>query len=212
MANAVSRKDILDTCEKAIFVAEKTYRAWTPSEFSMRAAPESFVQMIIAGELSKLDKKTGGVKLLLEASVAELLKKPEDKKSSRSIRTGRIDIVVYYKSMPQRPRLLIEVKKITRPSSFNEDLKRILELMDRCEEIQNGVLIGYGTRVKKDKLTELFENTKRELKKELQGSYKGYRLVGVREAEFPVVNTRAGERTFNAMIFKVSRPKVSRGS
>lgn len=205
MANLVPRKNLIDACLKAIVVAEETYTKWTPKGYTMRAAPESFVQMIIAQELFSVESKQGGVKLLLEASVAELLKQGE--KPNKKIRTGRIDIVVYYKSKPETPRLLIEVKKITKENSLNEDLKRILELMDTCKCIQNGILIGYGTRASEEGLAKLFAGVERELNIELNNKHKGYQLASVREKAISNVATRKGVRSLNAVVYKVTPRK-----
>lgn len=206
MSNAVSKRSLFDACEGAMEKAEDTYKAWTPHGYSMRVAPESFVQMVIAQELHSADS---GVRLLLEASVAELLKSC-DEKTSKNTRTGRIDIVVYYKS--KSPRLLVEVKKITKKNSLNEDLKRVLELMSKCKTIQNGVLIGYGARASEDKLKGLFDGVEEELKEQFIGKYEGYRLSCARKVALNDVPTRGGARNLNAVVYKISRPKISRNT
>lgn len=206
MTNAIPRKLLIGACINAIEKAEETYINWTPNGYSMRVAPESFVQMMIAQELFAVDSTQGGVKLLLEASVAELLKlqKVEPDKETR---TGRIDLVVYYKS--KAPRLLIEVKKITKKNSLNEDLRRVLNLMAKCK-IQNGVLVGYGVRSTDENLDRLFKELDAELKSVMKPKkYAGWRVEKVRMHKKSGAITKKGERNLHAVVYKVSRPKPS---
>lgn len=207
MTNAIPRKSLIDACINAIKEAEDTYIKWTPDSYSMRVAPESFVQMIIAQKLFAVDSTQGGVKLLLEASVAELLKL-QDMKPDKKTRTGRIDLVVYYKS--KAPRLLIEVKKITKKNSLNEDLGRVLNLMAKCKKIQNGVLVGYEARSTDKNLDRLFNELDAELKSVMKPKeYAGWRVEKVRMDKKPGANTKKGERYLHAVVYKVSRPKSS---
>ena len=145
MSHATSRRNLITSCIDAIKDAEALYSKWTDG-ITMRSAPESLVQMKIAENLAK-----SGDVVFLEASVKDIMslaigEDPPD--LSRGDR-GRIDIAVYYNSKGKRacPRFVVEVKKLTTHHSLDQDHARIRELLKLCPDIQNGIMIGYGTAV-----------------------------------------------------------------
>ncbi|OGB47565.1 MAG: hypothetical protein A2W72_05890 [Burkholderiales bacterium RIFCSPLOWO2_12_67_14] len=158
----------------------------------MRAAPESFVQTIIATKLFE-----AGSLLLLEASVKQLLAfaAGEDVIDESPRRAGRIDIVTYYKS--KAPRFLIEIKKLGKKDSLKEDHARILELMNRIPSIQNGFLVGYTVAAKAETLET-----------RLQDPVSGLAVRIVRKPGIiNVTSLQQKDRLLGAAIYRVDRPK-----
>ena len=150
MARSVPLRAILDACRDALNEAEDAYSEWSGG-ITVRAAPESLVQTYIAQELAKLKPAP---KLLLEASVVAITRKAEDLEHEDADANGeqlggRLDLALYYavKKTGAMPRVLIEVKKLTKNDSIAIDLERIRKLMTRLPGIQRGVLVGYTTRV-----------------------------------------------------------------
>ena len=67
MSRAVPRKALINACKFAITEAEERYSKWSGG-ITMRAAPESLVQTILAEQLFK-----AGGQIALEASVRMLV-------------------------------------------------------------------------------------------------------------------------------------------
>lgn len=152
MSHATSRRTLLTSCIRAIQEAESLYSKWTDG-ITMRSAPESLVQMKIAEHLA-----ASGDVVFLEASVKDIisLAKGESLPDLSRGDRGRIDIAVYYKSKRKRtvPRFVVEVKKLSNHHSLDQDHTRILELLRLCPEIQNGIMVGYGTAAKAETATQ----------------------------------------------------------
>jgi hypothetical protein len=127
--------------------AESVYSMWTGG-VTMRAAPESFVQTMIAQKLHE-----AGTKLFLEASVKQLMKFTQGQEDIEddTPSSGRIDIATYFES--RKPRFLIEIKKLGKKESFRADHDRIVKLMKVVPSIQNGFLVGYTTAANKETVT-----------------------------------------------------------
>ena len=141
MSRAVSLKALINACKFSITEAEDRYSKWSGG-ITMRAAPESLVQTILAEQLFK----AGGL-IALEASVQMLVKQSLGETPIKLPRNdhGRFDIVVYYAS--RKPRLLLEVKKSTGLNSLQQDHQRIVEVLKLCPKIQSGIIVAYGTAV-----------------------------------------------------------------
>jgi hypothetical protein len=190
MSRAVPRPTVSQACLEGLAEAETTYSAWTGGA-TMRAAPESFVQTIIARRLHE-----AGSLLLLEASVKQLLAfaSGDDVVEDGTSRAGRIDLVTYYKS--RAPRFLIEIKKLGKKDSFREDHARILDLMARIPTIQNGFLVGYTVAAKADTIEQ-----------RLQQPVSGLSVKIVRRpALIPVKSLLKKERLLGAAIYRVDAP------
>jgi hypothetical protein len=138
----------MEACVDAIALAEADYSKWTGG-YTMRSAPESFVQTYVAQALAR-----AGATVHLEASVKLILQVAsglDDIEVPRS-EGGRIDIAVFYKSKAKKktPRFILEVKKLSTHHSLDEDHARVLEVLERCPNMQNGILVGYTTAVNAD--------------------------------------------------------------
>ncbi len=139
MTRGLSTKIIADACLKGLQRSEKIHAKWTGG-LTMRAAPEWFVQTIVAEEIARL-----GPRLHLEESIGRILENAKVKHPKRLPRNerGRVDIAIYYKSgMPQ---MILEVKKIGKASSMDADKARTTAMMDLCKGIRHGLLLGYTT-------------------------------------------------------------------
>lgn len=189
MSRTINRRKLMDACIEAISIAEQRYAAWTGG-VTMRAAPESLVQTVIAEQVAGL----GGT-LLLEASVGELIERATGDRPKELPRNerGRIDLAIYYKS--RKPRLVVEVKKVDGRASLNDDHSRILELLLLCPSVQHGVLVGYTTAVNSvtvlNRLNAIQEET-------------GARII--RRLEPTEVQSRSGTPRFlGAAVYRVDR-------
>jgi hypothetical protein len=169
--------------------AEKVYASWTGG-VTMRAAPESFVQTMIAQKLHE-----AGTKLFLEASVKALIAFSEGETDSdeKGPTGGRIDIATYYKS--HRPRFLIEIKKLGKKGSFRADHDRIVSLMNRVESIQNGFLVGYTVAAKENTVSMRLSYPVDELKVRM-----------VRKPDVISVKSKLGKESFlGAAVYRIDR-------
>ena len=152
MSKAISRPSVTLALIQALETAEKKYSEWTGG-ITMRAAPESLVQTIVAEHVASLNSR-----ILLEASVVSIIldsgeELPEELPRNKR---GRIDIAIYYKS--RIPRFVVEIKKLSNKQSLNEDHDRIVKLMQICPKIQNGLMLGYATSDEPEKLLELIKS------------------------------------------------------
>lgn len=123
----------------------------------MRAAPESFVQTVVAERIF-----AKGAKVLLEASAKQIhqLSEGSAPESSEAEGRGRIDVVVYFKS--DEPRFLIEIKKLPSKGTLQSDCDRIRRLIEVNPKIQNGFLVAYTMAAKKHiALSRIDEEAKR---------------------------------------------------
>lgn len=190
MSRAISRRTISQACFDGLAEAEATYSAWTGG-VTMRAAPESFVQTVIAKRLHE-----AGALLLLEASVKQLLAfaSGDEIVEDNAGRNGRIDIATYYKS--KAPRFLIEIKKLGKSGSFRKDHERILSLMAKIPSLQNGFLVGYTTAVESD-------TVERRLREPVSGL--SVKII-CKSSLIPVKSLYKKERLLGVAIYRVDRP------
>lgn len=156
MSRAVSIKTIIEACEAAIAEAEHTYSNWSGG-ITMRAAPESLVQIKLAEKISEK-----GVRVVLEYGVRQFMeesngKSPALEKIPRNSQ-GRFDIVAFFKK--GEPRLIIEVKKLNGSMSLDRDHKRIQEILQACPGVQCGIIVAYGTAAEKQTLTNRLKSQK----------------------------------------------------
>jgi hypothetical protein len=183
----------MSECLDAIVKAEGVYSDWTDG-ITIRSAPESLVQIKIAEALAnKVDI------VFLEASVKDILAvaQGEDPPDLSRGDRGRIDIAVYYKSKEKRaiPRFVIEIKKLTDHHSLDHDHKRIVELLQLCPEIQNGIMVGYGTAVNSETALRRVLKVTEHLSCERVGTLK----------PFPVTGRNKQPRFLAAGVFRVQR-------
>ena len=156
MTRAISRPSVTQACLCALGHAEIKYSYWSGGT-TMRAAPESLVQVVLAEELAAL-----GITLRLEASVRSLYADSgiEPPASLPRNERGRIDIALYFKS--SQPRFIVEVKKLRSAKSMNEDQERIIKLLQDCPNIQNGIMLGYATSPHSRELDTLLDAARHE--------------------------------------------------
>lgn len=189
MTRAVPRPEVTKACLAAVIEAEARHVRWSDG-ITMRAAPESLIQSIVAEMLGNT-----GVQLLLEVSLKDLRAVASGSilTTEAGGRNGRVDLAVYYKS--KMPRFIIEIKKITNSNSLVADCIRIRELLKDCPTIQNGLMLGYTTAAK----TSTVETR-------LKGVTKttGARLVRKIET-ISVLNKRLDSRYLGAAVYRVDR-------
>ena len=187
MSKALPRPAISKACFDGVMHAETVYSSWSGG-VTMRAAPESFVQTMIAAKLHE-----AGTKLFLEASVKQLMAFAQgaDEHEDNEPRSGRIDIVTYYIS--NKPRFLIEIKKLGKKDSFRADHDRIISIMKRISSVQNGFLVGYTVAASKETVLN-----------RLQQPVVGLHVQMVRKPIFLSVKSRLGkERVLGAAVYRV---------
>lgn len=152
MSRAISITALLDACANAVMQAEDKYSKWSGG-ITMRAAPESLVQTILAEYLHE----KAGARVILEQSFDQLLElssipsKEKQKKDQR-----RLDLAIFYNS--GKPRILVEIKKITKSESLQADCTRIQELLNQCPKIQCGFILAYRTAAKEQTIQDSIIN------------------------------------------------------
>ena len=161
----------------------------------MRAAPESLVQTILAELLAEI-----GVKLLLEVSLTDLrllMKGQELAEGDASKRTGRVDLVVYYKSTA--PRFIIEIKKLHgKGQSLLADCRRLHDLLAICPTVQNGLMLGYTVAVKPETIKNRIA---------MVADVTGSRIVR-KLPPLTVTSKRGASRLLGAAVYRVEREQV----
>lgn len=138
-AGPVSSAALVRASLAAVSLAERRYAKWSDG-VTMRAAPESLVQTIVAERVARL-----GIKVLLEVSVKDLKDIQQGEaldETVSSTRSGRVDIAAYYKSTEVR--FVVEIKKLFgNGSCLLEDCRRIHDLLTVCSSLQEGLMLGY---------------------------------------------------------------------
>lgn len=198
----VARPRVMDACIGSIMEAEVEYVAWTGT--TMRSAPESFLQFLLAQKLHKM-----GLPLRLEVAVATVMKAAGDSHSTaprpRNY-SGRFDLVVYYKSTPTSPRFIIELKKIGGHGSLNDDADRVSQVLARTKStLQDGILVAYTTARKMETVVGRIEGVKRKIAEHLlaTATVQLVRQMG----PVPVMGVRNQPMHLGAAILRVSRPR-----
>lgn len=190
------KNDLPEILENAVFLAEKKYSQW--SGRTMRTAPESLVQTILAESLYK-----AGAKVVLEQSFKEIIKlsnnaSQEDNQKDRR----RLDIAIFFEN--GNPRILIEIKKLNSTKSLHSDCKRIQELLQKCPSAQCGFILAYGT--------SSWEKYKSKGEKTLQNRISGAKNIPgmrlIKEIPIKMVNGRDNKpRVLGGAIFIITPPK-----
>lgn len=189
MTRAVPRREVITACLDAVLAAEARHVRWSDG-ITMRAAPESLIQSIVAEMLGNTD-----VQLLLEVSLKDLRSVASGNilTTETGGRSGRVDLAVYYKS--KMPRFVIEIKKITNSNSLTADCSRIHELLRDCPTIQNGLMLGYTTAAKistvEARLKDVTKTT-------------GARMVRKIDP-VPVLSKKLASRYLGAAVYRVDR-------
>lgn len=182
---------ITRACIKAISVAEKKHAAWSHG-VTMRAAPESLVQTLVAEAVAK-----EGLKLLLEVSVADMKRLRMDApltEHDEAARRGRVDLAIYNKS--DEPRFIIEIKKLSGSGAcVLEDCRRIHDLLAACPSIQKGIIVGYTVAAKSSTIDNRIEAAR---------SATGTKIIEVMKVK-PVFSKKGASRLLGAAVFLVGR-------
>lgn len=182
----VSSRDIFESCVEGIRAAEDLYINWSGS-YSVRFAPESLAQVEIARSIFSRNVPY----VTLEEPVRSILGyNPGNNRITDSIRTGRVDIVVWHGHDPA-PRILIEVKKINSNSSIDQDAHRLKQLATVCQRVQFGIVVGYSMAVKQETLKKRFKNASN-----------GYRLEQM-ITDIKSSNTHGDDRYLGIACYKV---------
>ena len=190
----VSQEAIVDACLRAVALAEKRHAKWSGG-VTMRAAPESLVQTVVAEVIARAK-----VKLLLEVSVVDMKNlqagvAPTEEDSAA--RKGRVDLVAYNKKSD--PRFIVEIKKLSgNGACLLEDCRRIHDLMATCKSIQSGIMLGYTSAAKEKTITDRIASVEK-----CTGS-KLLKVLPLRN----VVSKKGAARMLGAAIFCVRRSQT----
>lgn len=181
-------------CIKAISVAEKKHAHWSRG-VTMRAAPESLVQTLVAEAVAK-----EGMKLLLEVSVADMKRLQRNEpltEDDAATRKGRVDLAVYNES--DMPRFIIEIKKLSGSGDcILEDCRRIHDLLAACPSIQRGLILGYTVATKQATINNRIESAR------VATGCKVSKRLKVQ----PVVSKKGASRLLGAAVFRVGRQQA----
>ena len=189
MTRATPRRSVTQACLDAIGEAERRHASWSGG-VTMRAAPESLIQAIVAEFLGK-----AGVRLLLEVSLKDLraIASGDMLTGDYVSGNGRVDLAVYYKS--KMPRFVIEIKKIQNTRSLQADCRRIHDLLRDCPTIQNGLMLGYTMAARMSTVEGRLEGV---------ANVTGSRIVRKLEP-IAVTSKRAAARFLGAAVYRVDR-------
>lgn len=131
-------------CLQGIRAAHREHTTFT-GELPFSLAPEGFVQTHIARKLAASARF-----VTLETGVVTLLRAADATLKGRPIRKGRIDLAVYWQNT--KPRLVIEVKKVTGHDSISADVKRLRSVLNRGSfnsTIRDAIVVIYSESVHK---------------------------------------------------------------
>lgn len=144
MKKIIKPDSLLLTCEEALTDAISRYNKWS-GKLAKRRPPESFVQYVVVEKIAEEYEAS----VLMEEKVSDII--AGSKAPPPRNKTGRVDIVIYSKDEFPVPIYLIEIKIIKETKSFDEDKKRVEEIMKQCPSIKCGVLVGYSYARNSDK-------------------------------------------------------------
>lgn len=119
--------------------------------FSLRHAPEAFIQGEIASALAQVAQY-----VTLESSVQMLLREAGAEMRGKKPRNGRIDIAVWWAN--GTPRFVIEVKKVYAKDSISSDAKRLKQVLGRGGTSREGIVIVYSDAAKPETLQNRFQS------------------------------------------------------
>lgn len=171
--------------------AEEKYSKWSGG-ITMRAAPESLIQTILAEYLYE----EAGARVILEQSFDQLIELssiPSKEKQRKDQR--RLDLAIFYNN--GKPRILVEIKKITKSESLQADCTRIQELLNKCPKIQCGFILAYRTAAKEETIQDSIINVNQSSKMKLK-----------RKIPITKVTGKTGlPRFLGGAVFRVDRTK-----
>lgn len=135
------KTDIQAACLEGVQNAYTKYFAWS-GEYSLRYAPESFIQAEIANTLNAV---CGYV--TLEDTVRSVLREAGANLRGKLPRnaTGRFDIISWWAN--GTPRKIIEVKKAFTENSINADAKRLRQVLGRGGSTRKGMIVVYTSAI-----------------------------------------------------------------
>jgi len=142
-------EELQKCCLKGVQSAFKKHHQFTGG-YSLRQAPEAFIQGEMAcamGRAKHFVTLESGVKMLLQAAGAEM--------RGRKPRNGRIDLAVWWKG--DRPRYVIEVKKVFSNDSITSDAKRLRQVLGRKGTLRRGLVVVYSDAAKIETLESRFD-------------------------------------------------------
>lgn len=136
MPTNTPKAKILDACIAGAKAAARKYLRWSGGR-SLRAAPESFTQVYVAERLAGVIPA-----VTLEEQVKDIINLSNAERRGRipGKKNGRVDIVLWHKS--GRPRIIVEVKRLSDHGGATRDIHRIKMLVDRCPSVQAGIVVA----------------------------------------------------------------------
>lgn len=152
---------VVESCIDGFEEANLSYIEWTGG-WSARTAPEFLSQVEIAKALAKISPAVS-----LEEKIRDIIANAQGETKGKLPRNnhGRVDITVWHAS--SEPRFAIEIKKANTPSKINGDICRLDQLVDRCANLQAGLMIVITGAVKEETLESRFNAMERDLRLEL---------------------------------------------
>ncbi|UYK83713.1 hypothetical protein NG827_14720 [Xanthomonas sacchari] len=143
-------------CIKGVRLAFQKHHRFTGG-YSLKQAPEAFIQGEIACALSKVARY-----VTLESSVQMLLERANAELRGKKPRNGRIDLAVWWER--GTPRLVIEIKKFYSNDSINADAKRLRQVLRRGGSCREGIVVVYSDAAKVETLKNRFATIARRSK------------------------------------------------
>ncbi|MGE0739516.1 hypothetical protein [Sulfurimonas sp.] len=150
-------KNVIDAVLNGIENAHKKFYLWTNKKAWLSMAPEYMLNICIAEQISKLEKKP---EIWFEVSVAQYI-------STKNVdRDGRIDIVLD-DTNTGKSCVMIEVKnkidKYTDP--LNDDIVRICQLLEYNKEFEYGLIAFFANFSSKKNINNLLQEIKQSAQK-----------------------------------------------
>lgn len=152
-------KNVIEAVLNGIENAHKKFYSWTNKKAWLSMAPEYMINICIAEQISKLEKKP---EIWFEVPVAQYI-------STKKVdRDGRIDIVLD-DTDTGKSCVMIEVKnkidKYTAP--LNDDIVRICQLLEYNKELEYGLIACFVNFSSKKNINNLLQEIKQSAKKEI---------------------------------------------
>ncbi|SBV50045.1 hypothetical protein XBLMG947_0821 [Xanthomonas bromi] len=135
-------------CMKGVRLAFRKHHRFTGG-YSLKQAPEAFIQGEIACALSKIAPY-----VTLESSVQMLLREAGAELRGKKPRNGRIDLAVWWSN--GTPRFVIEIKKVYSKDSISSDAKRLRQVLGRGGTSREGIVVVYSDAAKVETLRDRF--------------------------------------------------------
>lgn len=133
-----------NACIKGVRSAFRKHHKFTGG-YSLKQAPEAFIQGEIASALSKVARY-----VTLESSVQTLLVEAGAELRGKQPRNGRVDLAVWWAN--GTPRFVIEIKKVYSKDSISADAKRLRQVLGRGGTSREGIVVVYSDAAKVETL------------------------------------------------------------